>query len=343
MKKLPIGIQTFSELIENDYVYVDKTRLIYHLISTGKYYFFARPRRFGKSLLVSTLANIFSGNKSLFAAFAINALPYDWKQYPVIKISLSDMPCTTPQELIRGLKLFLQNIAQQHQINVDIELSPGEMLQKIVVALSQKEHVVILVDEYDYPILKHIHNMAVAEEMREVLKNFYIVIKGLDQYLKFVFLTGVSKFSKTSIFSGLNNLNDISLDDSYNELLGYTYNEIVTNFQPYLQGAAHYNNCSIEDLLAQITEWYDGYFFAHKMDATKKMYNPYSVLLFLSQKNFSNYWFTTGTPIFLINLLKSKQYPLQDFEAIQATQSELSQFEIENIYLKLIMLPWLLQ
>ncbi|HLX53862.1 MAG TPA: AAA family ATPase, partial [Aquella sp.] len=240
-KNLPIGIQTFSEIIQDGYVYIDKTAYIHTLITTGKCYFLARPRRFGKSLLVSTLSEIFSGNKERFTGLAIESLPYDWKKYPVISISFSDIDCTNPENLTISLKRYLQRIAKQYQINLETVNTPGAMLQDLVEILADQNPVVLLIDEYDYAILKHIHKPEMANEMRETIKNFYAVIKGLDKYLKFIFLTGVSKFSKTSIFSGLNNLNDIGLDNTYNLLLGYTKDEIIQYFEPYLLEASVYN------------------------------------------------------------------------------------------------------
>jgi Predicted AAA-ATPase/PD-(D/E)XK nuclease superfamily len=336
MKRLPIGIQTFSKLIENNCVYVDKTALIHELITNYEYCFLSRPRRFGKSLLVSTLADIFSGNKELFNGLAISTLPYAWKKQPVIMISFADIPNTTPEVLENGIKLALQRIANEHQIPLREEFSSGQMLQELVVTLSKEARVVLLIDEYDYPILQHIHNPADANAIREVLRSFYSVIKGLDKYFRFGFFTGVSKFAQTSIFSGLNNLYNMTLDAKFNPLLGYTEHEIITNFEPHLIAAAQYNKCSIEELLKKITEWYDGYLFTAEPDATK-MYNPYSVLLFLTQKIFSNYWFATGTPTFLINLFKKHTYPIQDFEQVEASRSELDAFDIENISLKTLL------
>ena len=336
MKRLPIGIQTFSKLIETNCVYVDKTTLIHRMITNYDYCFLSRPRRFGKSLLVSTLADIFSGNKELFDGLAISTLPYEWKKHPVVMISFSDIPNTTPEILEEGIKVALQRIAKNNHIVLPEKLASGQMLQELVITLSKEARVVLLIDEYDYPILQHVHNTIDANAIREALKNFYAVIKGLDKYLRFVLLTGVSKFSQTSIFSGLNNLYDITLDRTFNTLLGYTKEEIITNFESYLSEAAQYNECSTEELLEKITEWYDGYLFTAEPDAIK-MYNPFSVLLFLSHKTFSNYWFTTGTPTFLINLFKKHNYPLQDFEQVEATSSELNTFDIDNISLKTLL------
>jgi hypothetical protein len=336
MKKLPIGVQSFSKLMQEKYIYVDKTQLIHQIISRGAYYFLARPRRFGKSLLVSTLEQIFAGNRELFEELAINSLPYGWKKYPVIKISFSDIPYSTAKELERGLKLYLLNIARHYKIEVSERISPGEMLRDIVIKLAKKSKVVILVDEYDYPILQHIHKPSVAEKMRDALKAFYSVIKGLDEHIQFAFFTGVSKFSQTSIFSGLNNLNDISLDEEYNTLLGYTHDEITTSFEDYLENAAQYNKCSVKTLLTSITQWYDGYKFTDD-PAAIKLYNPFSVLLFLSKKKFANYWFATGTPTFLINLIKTVDYPVQDFERIEIAEDDLGAFDVDSLPLETIL------
>lgn len=336
MKKLPVGIQSFSKIIKEDCVYVDKTALIYQLITQGSYYFLSRPRRFGKSLLVSTLFEIFSGNKELFAGLAIESLPYEWEKHPVIMISFSDIDCTSPENLQESLKAYLQRIARLYQIDLEEGRTPGVMLQNLVELLSVHHSVVLLIDEYDYAILQHIHDKTVARAMREVLKNFYTVIKGLDQYLKFVFLTGISKFPKTSIFSGLNNLEDISLSSTYNSLLGYTKGELSHHFAERLGNSASMLECSLEELLEEIKLWYDGYQFTREKNAIK-MYNPFSVLLFLKNSEFSNYWFATGTPTFLINLLKAKDYPVENFEAIEATESELGSFDVDTLPLKALL------
>lgn len=335
-KKLPIGIQTFSQIIQDGYVYVDKTASIHTLITTGKCYFLARPRRFGKSLLVSTLSEIFSGNKKLFAGLAIESLPYDWKKYPVIAISFSDIDCTTPDNLNTDLKRYLQRIAKEYQLDLQATNTPGAMLQELVGTLTNQAPVVLLIDEYDYAILKHIHAPKEAHIMRETIKNFYAVIKGLDKLLKFIFFTGVSRFAKTSIFSGLNNLEDISLSREYNTIAGYTETEIIHTFKPHLIYSAELLHYNVEQLLEKIKIWYDGYQFTNEATATK-IYNPFSVLLFLKNNEFSNYWFETGTPTFLINLLKERNYPIQDFDQIKATKSELGQFEIDAIELKTLL------
>lgn len=336
MKKLPIGLQTFSELIRENYVYVDKTKLIYTMISSGKYYFCARPRRFGKSLLVSTLSDIFSARKELFEGLAINDQQYDWQEYPIIKIALSDIPCRSVALFENGIKLYLRKIAQQHNISLSDDLTPGQTLQDLVESLATKNRVVLLIDEYDYPILQNLHETKLAEEMRNVLRDFYIVTKGLDSCFRFVFFTGVSKFSKTSLFSGLNNLNDISLDVRYNELFGYTEDEIKRYFGEHIQKTSQIMNISPDALFTEITAWYDGYLFS--IDNTKpRLYNPFSMMLCLDKNAFSNYWFQTGTPTFLINLLRLKDYPIQDYEQVDATEQELSNFDVDKIPLKTLL------
>ncbi|HEX4068855.1 MAG TPA: AAA family ATPase [Candidatus Babeliales bacterium] len=218
MKKFPIGIQTFSELIQENYVYVDKTKRIYELITTGKYYFFARPRRFGKSLLISTLGEIFLGNKQLFDDLDISSLDYVWKKYPVITISFSDIPCLTPEELTRGIILQLIDIAEKYGINVDHNLLASQMLQEIVKKLSKNNRVVLLVDEYDYPFLQQAYNTAVVDKICDVLNDFYVVIQGLDEYLEFVFVEGYGRIPTKSIYSVLDHLEDISLSSRYEDL-----------------------------------------------------------------------------------------------------------------------------
>ena len=335
MKELPIGISTFPELIQKGYVYVDKTGIIYTIISKKKYYFLNRPRRFGKSLLISTFNAIFTGNKDLFVDLAISTMPYDWQTYPIISISFAGISSTTPEALENGIKRYVQKIAKQY-LCILKEGTSGEMLQELVETLAKQNSVVLLVDEYDYPILQHIHDNRTAVKMRDILKNFYGVIKDLDQHLRFVFFTGVSKFANTSLFSGLNNLQDIGLKPEYNNLLGYTATEITHYFEQHIIKTANKMGCSVEQLLIDITTWYDGYQFTIEDNATK-IYNPFSVLLFLDNKRFSNYWFQTGTPTFLINLLKTKNYPIQDFEYIEATENDLNIFDIDTIPLKTLL------
>ncbi|MBA3751797.1 AAA family ATPase [Candidatus Dependentiae bacterium] len=335
MKELPIGISTFPEIIQKGYLYVDKTAIIYSIVSRKKYYFLNRPRRFGKSLLVSTIEAIFTANRELFAGLAIDSLPYDWQKHPVISISFSGIPYTTPELLEDGIKRYLKDIAAEHQIVLQ-KGTAGEMLKELVKTLAISTTVVLLVDEYDYPILQHIHDKETAKAIRGILKSFYGFIKDLDKYLRFVFFTGVSKFSNTSLFSGLNNLEDIGLDIESNTLLGYTSAEVAHYFHEHVVHMAHKIGCSKERLLEDIKTWYDGYQFALERHATK-VYNPFSVMLCLTKGRFSNYWFQTGTPSFLMTLLEEKSYPIEEFEHMEVTENNLGAFDIDAIPLGVVL------
>ena len=301
MKNLPIGIQAFSKLIENDYLYIDKTKIIYDLIKKGGVYFLSRPRRFGKSLLISTLAEIFSGNRELFKDLAIDSQPYDWKKYPVIHISFSMISCTTPEDLFRGIKRQLKLHAEKYQMVLQDDLPPGEMFEVLITQLAEKEQVVVLIDEYDYPILKHIDNIKMADKMREILHDFYVVLKDLDKYLKFILLTGVSKFSKTSIFSGLNQLADLTMDHRAAALCGYTQEELENNFADRIEKLAEAEEMSQKEILDKLKYWYNGFQFGN---TGPRVYNPFSILNSFARLHFSNYWFAAGTPTFFVRLVK---------------------------------------
>jgi len=319
--KLPIGISTFKEIRE-DYVYVDKTKYIMELINNHKYVFLSRPRRFGKSLLCDTLKELFEGNKELFNGLYIFD-KYDFKKYPVIKISFGG---------IRGLDrlkrvLFFNLQDNSNRLGVeciekeDAALCFSELIR--AAAKKYKEKVVILIDEYDKPILDNIEDTKVAMEIREYLKEFYTEIKENDAYIKFCFITGVSKFAKVSIFSGLNNLDDISLDKIYSGICGYTQKELENVFGELLKGAD----------LDKVREWYNGYNFNGE-----NVYNPFDILLFISKGYvFNNYWFATGTPSFLIKLLKKRNYFLPQIEHLKTDGSLINSFDIEDIRLEPIL------
>ncbi|MCX5922329.1 MAG: AAA family ATPase [Candidatus Dependentiae bacterium] len=330
MKKLPIGIQTFAKLIEQDCVYVDKTEQIYHLITTGSYYFLSRPRRFGKSLLISTLKEIFLGNQKLFKNLWIGKTnqKFAWDNHVVIHIDFSSLPHATPQELRDSLIRRMANIAQEHGLPTLAKESPEEALQDLVTQLAQHSKVVMLVDEYDYPILTHLHEKVTAKAQQAILKSFYTTIKSLDAYLQFVFLTGITKFSKTSIFSGLNNLKDISNTPQGASLLGYTDDEIVLFFEPHITAIAQEQQIPFADIVQQIKIWYDGYRFSSK---NILVYNPFSVLLYLDSGIFENYWFETGTPSFLVAMLRDKYKSIENIATGKIGVSSLGTFNIESI------------
>jgi len=320
MKKLPIGIQTFSELIEGNYYYVDKTALIAELIDSGKYYFLARPRRFGKSLLVSTLKSLFAGEKALFDGLFLQN-HWDWSvKYPVIHISFGGGVVNSAAMLDERFRAILDETAEFYRVDLhhdDLANRFAELIKKLADQFQQR--VVVLVDEYDKPILDNIEHSARAVAIREGLRNIYSVIKDRDAFIKFALLTGVSRFSKVSLFSGLNNLRDISLDGRYATLCGYTLAEIQSVFSERLSGVD----------FSQLAEWYNGYNFLGE-----RVYNPFDVLLYLEQRLFKNYWFESGSPDFLIRLVRERQYAIPDLENVVVDEAMLSRFDIDDITLE---------
>lgn len=328
IRLLPKGIQSFQKM-RDKYIYVDKTKHIYDLINQGSYYFLSRPRRFGKSLLISTFKELFSGNKKLFNGLWIEQSNYVWNNYTVIQLSLSALATTTAQALYNDLVWKLEDIAFSYAIDITQAPSLQTKFTTLIEQLAKINKVVILIDEYDYPIINNIHKSEIALECRNVLRDFFSVIKDVDAYIHFVFITGVSKFSKTSIFSGLNNLEDLTLDPQAANLLGYTFEEISSNFEYYIKKIAAEKKKTIGEITEDLKYWYNGYQFSQ--DSQEKVYNPYSVLLFLSSGRFLNYWFETGTPSFLLNLIKNKQFPITDLDSIQLGFDELGTIDIEDI------------
>ncbi|MCL5054649.1 MAG: ATP-binding protein [Firmicutes bacterium] len=323
MRKLPIGIQNFEKLRTENYYYVDKTQFVKQLVEGGSYYFLSRPRRFGKSLFLDTLKQTFLGNKPLFDGLYLEK-NWDWNiKYPVIHISFGSGVFRT----LDDLKLRIFNLLKENQKYLNIHAAQ-ENVRELFIELIRETYrthhqkVVVLIDEYDKPILDNLTHPEIAREMREELKNLYSVIKDSDEYLKFAFLTGVSKFSKVSIFSGLNNLIDITLDESFATICGYTEKELVETFQDRLEGVN----------LEEVRSWYNGYSWLGE-----KVYNPFDILLFLREKQFRPYWFETGTPSFLIQLLQEEKYHLPDLENIRATDRILDSFDIDSIHLETLL------
>jgi len=322
---LPLGIQTFSRIIEDNQLYVDKTREILRLITSGRYFFFSRPRRFGKSLLVSTLKEIFLGNRELFKGLYI----YDkiaWKKHPVVHLDFSMITHDTPEHLEESLGNFLKHTAEAYGISLRFNLF-YDNFRELIEKLSSNGRVVILIDEYDKPIIDHITDMAKAQANREILRNFFAVLKGSDPYLQFVFLTGVSKFSKVSVFSGLNNIKDITLNEQYATLLGITQEELETCFREYIAELAKARKMNHEELSATIKHWYNGY----SWDGVNRVYNPTSLLNLFYDKRFSNYWFATGTPTFLIEMIKKADLDITKLEKIQIGDNILDSYDLENL------------
>ncbi len=325
LKKLPIGIQTFEKIRDKkeNYIYIDKTKEALELIEGGGYYFLSRPRRFGKSLFLDTLQDIFEGKKELFEGLYIYD-KWDWEdRYPIIKFGFSGN--RNLKELYSVIEHNIDSNKEHLEIDCkkvdDYAVCFANLIENAYKKYNKK--VVVLIDEYDKPILDNLDQIEVAKASREVLKRLYTQLKESDKYIKFVFLTGVSKFSKASIFSGLNNLEDISLNPNYGTICGYTQNDIETDFKELLVGVD----------LDELQKWYNGYnFLSHRV------YNPFDILLFIrNHHKFNNYWFKTGTPSFLIKLFKEQSYNLATFENLLVGEELLESFDIENLSLETVM------
>ena len=325
MKKLPIGISTLRNIIEEGYLYVDKTDIALNLIENGKYYFLSRPRRFGKSLFLDTLKTVFSGDKEIFKGLHIYENGYEFVKHPVIKISFGSGSFRS----VKHLEQTVFEILDSNQRNLDVTCPENfvgagcfkRLIEESFLKYNQK--VVILIDEYDKPILDNIDKTDIARENREYLKDFYSVIKDSDEFIKLVFITGVSKFSKVSLFSGLNNIQDITLNPNFSTICGYTQNDIETVFAKHLEG---------EDF-TKIKKWYNGYKFLGE-----GVYNPFDILLFISNNfMFSNYWFQTATPTFLLKLIEKNNYFLPNLENIIKDEMMLNSFDVDYIELETLM------
>jgi hypothetical protein len=325
MKKLPIGYSTFKDVIEENCLYVDKTNFAFDLINSGRYYFLSRPRRFGKTLFLDTLRTVFEGIKELFKGLYIYD-KYDWsKTFPVLHISFGGGISRSIAELHDDIMRTLKRNQKDLKVTVDDISSTRGYFQDLIIkayeAYNQK--VVILIDEYDKPILDNIENKELATQIRDELKSFYSIIKDSDRYLKFVFITGVSKFSKVSLFSGLNNLNDITLNPNYATICGYTQKDLETVFYEHLKGQDY----------EKIREWYNGYKWLGEA-----VYNPFDILLFISNSyQYRNYWFSTGTPAFLLKLIEKNRYYLPNLEYVIKDEQILDSFDVDNIELETLM------
>ena len=319
LKKLPVGIYTLEKIINENYLYIDKTNIALDIIENNEYVFLSRPRRFGKSLFLDTLKNIFEGNSELFKELYIYD-KYNWdKKYPVIKINFANGNIRNRKELDNRIITILKENQKKLDVFCSDDKDVAGCFRELIIKSQEKynEKVVILIDEYDKPILDNITNKESAFEIREGLRNLYSVIKGSDEFLKFAFLTGVSKFTKTSIFSGLNNITDITLNPKYGNVCGYTQNDIETSFLPYLNGVD----------LEKLKIWYNGYNFLKN-----KVYNPYNILLFIQNNyQYKNYWFESGTPSFLIKLIKENNYFLPELSDITIGEEIINSFDVDNI------------
>jgi Holliday junction resolvase-like predicted endonuclease/phosphoserine phosphatase len=304
MKMLPIGIQSFEKLRNASAVYVDKTQHIWNLINSGSVYFLSRPRRFGKSLFVSALSELFAGNKQLFEGLYIYD-KWDWnKKYPIIYLDFTEIAYKSVSLLESSLLDFVNSTADKYGVELTSVALPTRFAQ-LIEKLHEKtgSSVAILIDEYDKPLIDSLSKPKEAyEEIKVALHNFYQVIKAKDKHIKFVFMTGVSRFSGLSVFSALNNLNDITMDTQYASICGYTQEELEANFKEHIEEAGKYLGISYDKTIDAIKRWYNGY----SWDGKVSVYNPFSTLLFFSKKKFGNYWVETGTPTFLIEQIRKR-------------------------------------
>jgi len=307
-KIYPIGIQNFESLRKDGYCYIDKTALIYQLIKTGCYYFLRRPRRFGKSLLLSTLHAYFEGKRELFEGLAMEQLEKDWVNYPVLHLDLNtekyDTPASLENKLNRELTVW-EEIYGAKPAETSLAMRFEGIIGRACRMTGQR--VAILVDEYDKPMLQAIGNEELQQAFRSTLKAFYGALKSMDGCIKFALLTGVTKFGKVSVFSDLNNLIDLSMDRRYTDICGITEQEIHTYFEDELHTLAEKLSMTYTDVCAGLKECYDGYHFVNN---TVGVYNPFSLLNTFAKQEFGNYWFETGTPTFLVELLKNSDYDL---------------------------------
>ncbi len=320
--RYPIGIQSFSDLRDKGFVYVDKTAHIYNLVERGKYYFLGRPRRFGKSLLISTMEAYFRGRKDLFTGLAIERLEQEWLEYPILHLDLNTGKYNYENSLNEVLNNALVGWEQKYGTSPS-EVSPELRFQGIIRRAYEHtgRQVVVLVDEYDKPMLQAIGDETLQDEFRSTLKAFYSVLKTQDRYIRFAFLTGVTKFGKVSVFSDLNNLDDISMDNRYIDICGISEAELYRYFESPIRELAVANELTYEVTCLKLKEQYDGYHFEY---GTVGMYNPFSLLNTFSKNKFSDYWFETGTPTFLVNLLKESEYDLHRLQHEEVSTSVLN-------------------
>ncbi|MCL2059987.1 MAG: ATP-binding protein [Oscillospiraceae bacterium] len=332
MKKLPLGIQNIAEIISGDYVYVDKTRHIYNLINGTKYNFLSRPRRFGKSLLLDTIGEVFNGNRELFKGLWIYGSDYPFDKHPVIRLDMSNISNANPEILKKSLAFSLKMCIEKEGLNI-VEDNTSYLFKRLIKSLHDKysNKVVVLIDEYDKPILDHIDNADVADANRQVVRGFYGILKSMEPYLRFTFITGVSKFTKTSIFSELNNLNDITMVERYADICGIPIGSLNNEFDDHIKELScnkkfsKYN--SIRDL---ILAWYDGYTW----DGESRVINPFALITFLEQKRLNFYWYASGSPKLLIDIIKKKPESYFSIKNLKITENQLDSFDIRNMELE---------
>ena len=327
-RKLPIGIQTFEEIRQGGYLYVDKTDMVYQIANAGKPYFLSRPRRFGKSLLLSTFESYFLGRKDLFEGLAIEKLESDWNTYPVLHLDLNAEKYDNKEALEKFLSWNL-SVWEEVYGKDDSEDSLSSRFAGVIRRACEQtgRQVVVLIDEYDKPLLQAILNEELLDEYRRILKAFYGVLKSADRYLRFVFLTGVTKFAQVSVFSDLNQLNDISMKPAYATLCGITKDELLATFEPEITSLGDRCGLSYDEAVSRMTSMYDGYHFE---ESAEGVFNPFSVLNVLDAGKFDTYWFQTGTPTYLVHLLKQSDYDLRLLvDGVETTSAAFAEYRAD--------------
>ena len=314
-RRYPLGLQTFENIIEGNYIYVDKTELVYDLTHTSKYCFLSRPRRFGKSLLVTTLKSYFEGRKELFEGLAIDKLETEWTSYPVMHFDLSYNKYYCIENLHSTLNTLIGDYEKVYHVDNSANASYSDRIKKVIeAAVAQTGHkAVILIDEYDAPMHDSMKNEELQEQIRDTMRGFFSPLKAEERNLHFVFMTGISKFSQLSIFSELNNITNISMENEYSSICGISKEELLENFHEDIEDLAKAQNMTFDEAVAELKFNYDGYHFSGN---GADIYNPYSLFNTFRLNDFDSYWFSTGTPTFLIELLKEKSIDMLQMEDI---------------------------
>ncbi len=328
---LPLSIQTFESIICQNGLYVDKTAYLYQLVNEWELankFFLSRPRRFGKSTTLTTLESIFLGKKELFEGLAISKTDYTWPVYPVIRLDMKWAAHPNLDRAEQSLLSALKDIAQSYALEIDEGL-PEDFFKKLIIRLYKKTHqkVVVLIDEYDKPLIDLFNDIEEAKKIQGLLKRFYGVLKSADEYLRFVLITGVSKFTKVSVFSDLNHLTDLTMDTRYAALCGYTQEELEFYFDPWIEQLAQIENKTKAEILEKIKTWYNGY---RLTKANIKVYNPWSTLHLFDKQSFENYWFETGTPTFLVEAMQREAFDLNKLEQ-PVSDTDFSTYDIEKL------------
>lgn len=323
IRQYPLGIQTFSEIINKKMLYIDKTAYIYNIAASGKYFFLGRPRRFGKSLLVSTMQSYFEGKKQLFRGLAIEKLESEWTEYPVLHFDMSGGKHMDAEQFEQYLGYRLEEEEKKWGIAIPVNGANNRLIELINTAYDKTgKQVVVLVDEYDAPMLDVVHETDCLDKLRNTMRNFYSPLKYCEPKLRFVFLTGITKFSQMSIFSELNNIKNISMDNEYAAICGITEEEMLTQMSDDIDALAQAQGIGREEAISKLKDNYDGYHFSAK---SPDMFNPYSLLNCFADNEFNDYWFSSGTPTYLLNMMR--KYEVMPTDVITRVEADASEFD----------------